>query len=117
MSQVIQAKIRKLTEIRTDSSQMLEALSTLASFYDKSEPGRFKTTIDARRELRSELEHQSFLLAEEFLASIDEFRQSIREVEELVEGVGSNCKNIKSRYIGDPNMNLTSSFNGITRIA
>ena len=59
------SRINKILAMRTDSVAMLQALDAISEFYGVN-------TVDARRSLRQDLEHQNIHLAKKFLSEFDQ---------------------------------------------
>ena len=71
MSLVLEKKLKKVLDLRTDSPAMIDALDSIAPFWGDN-------TLEARRNLRSELEERNVELANRFLEAFErEFDDSI----------------------------------------
>ena len=60
MSLVLEKKLKKVLDLRTDSPAMIDALDSIAPFWGDN-------TLEARRTLRAELEERNVELANRFL--------------------------------------------------
>jgi len=63
MSKVLQRRVKKALELRTDEGEFPVALETLATFYPDN-------TLHARQSLRGDIEQRHLLLASQLLSSL-----------------------------------------------
>ena len=70
MSAVLDSKLRKALDLRTDAPTMTDALDCMAGFWGQN-------TLEARRGLRTQLEHQNVVLAEDFIAAFSPLQVSV----------------------------------------
>jgi hypothetical protein len=102
-STVIKKKVKKVLDIRTDASAMVDALDAISTFYGPS-----GNTVESRRTLRADLEKQSALLSSSFLSAFDELHSKLQTVESHVMDLHENCEAIRSRlHVADE---TTSQF-------
>ena len=90
--EVLKKKLKKVTEMRTDSPEMLQALSSLASFYDPR-----SNTLEARRMLRADLEHNGLLLAQEFVRKFEGVEVQLNEVSMCLRGMSDEAGAARER--------------------
>ncbi len=83
---VIDKKLKKVMEMKTDSPQMIEAIGALSSFY-----GRDGNTIEARRSLRSQLETRNLSIAKDFLSTFEVTFNQLKAIE-------SSVTHLRERY-------------------
>ena len=81
---LVDSRINKVLDMRTDTVAMLESLDAISEFY-------VHTTVEARRALRQDLELQHIYLAKKFLLEFDEVRSRIERVEHVVHDLGEPC--------------------------
>lgn len=67
---IIDKKLKKVLEMRTDTPSMLESLDSLSSFYSDS-----GNTLESRRSLRTDIEDRGLDLAKSFLESMEEVEE------------------------------------------
>jgi conserved oligomeric Golgi complex subunit 6 len=84
MSAVLDQKLRKALELRTDTPAMLDALESMSSFWETN-------TLEARRGLRQQLENQNIQLAEDFISSFSPLQERINKVESDVLKLEGSC--------------------------
>lgn len=84
MSAVLDQKLRKALELRTDTPAMLDALESMSLFWDTN-------TLEARRGLRQQLENQNVQLAEDFISSFSPLQERIGKVESDVLKLEESC--------------------------
>ena len=60
MARILDKKLKKVLEMRTDSPEFIDSLNALSTFYGQGGTGN---TLEARRGLRSDLETRSLALA------------------------------------------------------
>ena len=87
---IVEKKLKKIQNVRTDSPDMLAALDALSTFYRGN-------SVEARRSLRADLEVQSSKLSESFLEEFKEFKQKIEMVDAYVNDLEKSCTAIRSR--------------------
>ena len=104
---VLDKKLKKATSLRTDTPEMLEALSALSSFYigDQNPSGN---TLEARRNLRGELEQRGLTLAKSFLAKIGDVKTKLDSASGKLAEVHSTCDVLLESI--DSTANATSGF-------
>ena len=90
MSAVLESKLHKALELRTDAPAMLDALESMSSFWGTN-------TLEARRGLRQQLEHQNVLLAEEFIAAFAPLQERVAKVERVVGSLETSCSSVAVR--------------------
>lgn len=90
MSTVLDSKLRKALELKTDSPAMLDALDSMTGFWGSN-------TLEARRSLRHQLEHQNVLLAEDFITAFSPLQQRITRVETVVSNLEESCSSVTQR--------------------
>jgi len=109
---VLKKKLRKVQEMRTDSPALLEALDALATFYvpestgDGHSDGEGKdgdaascawNTLEARRNLRSNLEERGLRLVDEFIAEFNPIDERINLLKENVDRVHDTCDELSRK--------------------
>jgi hypothetical protein len=95
---MVESRINKVLSMRTDSIPMLEALDSISDFY-------VSNTIDARRSLRQDLEHQNINLAKKFIAEFDEVKGRLDAAEEYSAYLEAACRKLADRVAeADENM-------------
>ena len=77
-SAVLDKKLKKVLELRTDTPVMLEALDCISEFWTDN-------TLEARRGLRHELEHENLVLSNKFIESFSPLQARIQEVDRVVD--------------------------------
>jgi len=82
---VLDKKLQKVLSLRTDSAEMLGALESLASFYSE------ENTLDARRNLRSEIEQRGLALSESFLGEMETIDENLSTLSLDVDKIVSKC--------------------------
>ena len=97
---IVDSRINKILAMRTDSVAMLGALDAISEFYGAN-------TVDARRSLRQDLEHQNIQLAKKFLGEFDQVRQHIQVVEDQANNMVDACNALASR-VSDADSNMKS---------
>lgn len=84
-------KLNKILESDLDSDRdTLEALEVLSECLDKN-------TLQARRNLRSDLERRSLSLNEEFLRCVEELVEQVKGLQEEAAGMKACCDDMQSR--------------------
>lgn len=95
---IVDSRINKVMEMRTDTAAMLESLDAISEFY-------VSNTVDARRALRQDLELQNINLAKKFLLEFDEVRHRIETVEDLSQKLEQSCGLLNAKVsAADENM-------------
>lgn len=94
------SRINKILAMRTDSVAMLEALDAISEFYGAN-------TVDARRSLRQDLEHQNISLAKKFLTEVDGIRQNIQAVEDRANNMVDACNGL-AKTVSEADANMKS---------
>ena len=89
MARILDKKLKKVLDMRTDSPEFLASLNALSTFYGKSEEGN---CLEARRALRSDLESRSLGLARRFLESFGGIKSQLEAVDVCVEELASQCR-------------------------
>lgn len=89
-SAVLDKKLKKVLELRTDTPVMLEALDCISEFWTDN-------TLEARRGLRHELEHENLVLANKFIESFSPLQARIQEVDRVVDKLDKSCSAVGSR--------------------
>lgn len=99
---VVDGRIKKALESRTDSVTMLESLDAISDFF-----GKQGNTVDTRRALRQDLEHQNIQLAKKFLVEFAEVREQMTVVEADIAMIESECSRMAAAVSSaDENMKL-----------
>ncbi|KAM7269052.1 hypothetical protein ACFE04_024549 [Oxalis oulophora] len=80
-------KLKKVMESRTDNPDLLSSLNTLSTFYTDNTP-------QARRNLRSSIEHRSLSINLQFLHASDAAQQALDRVEAEVTSLAHCCDEI-----------------------
>ena len=100
---VVDSRISKVLELRTDSVPMLEALDAISEFYTAN-------TLEARRSLRQDLELQNITLAKKFLQEYSDIKERVSTVENISLNLKKSCNELTNRIISaDENMKLFMS--------
>lgn len=95
---IVDSRINKVLEMRTDTAAMLEALDAISEFYTHN-------SVDARRALRQDLELQNISLAKKFLLEFEEVRSRIETVEHLSNRLEESCGLLNAKVsAADENM-------------
>eukprot|EP00639_Heterosigma_akashiwo_P023004 CAMPEP_0206417892 /NCGR_PEP_ID=MMETSP0294-20121207/37618_1 /ASSEMBLY_ACC=CAM_ASM_000327 /TAXON_ID=39354 /ORGANISM="Heterosigma akashiwo, Strain CCMP2393" /LENGTH=115 /DNA_ID=CAMNT_0053880835 /DNA_START=11 /DNA_END=355 /DNA_ORIENTATION=+ len=101
MSRVLDKKLKKVLEMRTDTPAMLESLQAISEFYDEG------NTFDARKSLRQDLEKQNYTLAVKFLDQFERLKVKLEAVEKNVSNLENGCEAISQRLAAaDDHMHL-----------
>jgi hypothetical protein len=87
---IVEKKLKKIQNVRTDAPDMLAALDALSTFYRGN-------SVEARRSLRADLEHQSSKLSESFLDDFQDFKEKIEMVDAYVTDLEKSCTAIRTR--------------------
>jgi conserved oligomeric Golgi complex subunit 6 len=99
---VVDGRIKKALESRTDSVTMLESLDAISDFF-----GKQGNTVETRRALRQDLEYQNIQLAKKFLIEFGDVRTQMTVVESDVCRVESECARMANIVSSaDENMKL-----------
>lgn len=64
---ILDKKLKKVLEMRTDTPEMLESLDSLSYFYTKE-----GNTLETRRSLRTDIEDRGLQLVKNFLENVKE---------------------------------------------
>jgi len=100
---VVDSRISKVLELRTDSVAMLEALDAISEFYTSN-------TLEARRSLRQDLELQNITLAKKFLQEYSDVKERVSTIENISLNLKKSCNELTNRIItADENMKLFMS--------
>ncbi len=91
---VLKKKLAKVTSLRTDSPEILQALGSLASFYDPQ-----GNTLEARRMLRADLERNGLLLAEEFVRKFEGVEEQLNEVSTCLREMSDEAEVARDRAV------------------
>ena len=83
---IVDGRIKKALESRTDSVTMLESLDAISDFF-----GKQGNTVESRRALRQDLEYQNIQLAKKFLVEFGGVRSEMSLVEADMDRVESEC--------------------------
>lgn len=83
---VVDGRIKKALESRTDSVTMLESLDAISDFF-----GKQGNSVETRRALRQDLEYQNIQLAKRFLAEFGNVREQMCVVESDMCRVQCEC--------------------------
>eukprot|EP00510_Aplanochytrium_minuta_P006040 CAMPEP_0184009698 /NCGR_PEP_ID=MMETSP0954-20121128/2767_1 /TAXON_ID=627963 /ORGANISM="Aplanochytrium sp, Strain PBS07" /LENGTH=127 /DNA_ID=CAMNT_0026289135 /DNA_START=157 /DNA_END=537 /DNA_ORIENTATION=- len=86
---VLEKKLKRVREMKTDSPEMLESLDALATFYVPS-----GNTLEARRNLRANLESRGLSLIKEFMNEFAVVQRRLDSVKQNVESIHSVCDNL-----------------------
>mmetsp|Transcript_10088 Transcript_10088/g.15282 ORF Transcript_10088/g.15282 Transcript_10088/m.15282 type:complete len:682 (-) Transcript_10088:85-2130(-) len=97
---VVDARIKKVLNTRTDSVTMLESLDAISSFF-----GKKGNNVEARRALRQDLELQNIQVAKKFLAEFDDVRNTVLSVDTNVRRIEQECQTM-SENISRANENM-----------
>eukprot|EP00618_Florenciella_parvula_P032517 CAMPEP_0119486988 /NCGR_PEP_ID=MMETSP1344-20130328/13211_1 /TAXON_ID=236787 /ORGANISM="Florenciella parvula, Strain CCMP2471" /LENGTH=355 /DNA_ID=CAMNT_0007521799 /DNA_START=59 /DNA_END=1123 /DNA_ORIENTATION=+ len=89
-SDLLDKKLRKALDLRTDAPAMVEALDSISGFYGEN-------TLEARRGLRHELEHQNVLLATQFIEAFTPLNDRLVEVDSVVGHLEQSCVAVSDR--------------------
>jgi conserved oligomeric Golgi complex subunit 6 len=92
---IVDARIKKVLQTRTDSVAMMESLDAISEFF-----GKQGNTVEARRALRQDLECQNVQLAKRFLAEYEDIRAQIQDLDQNVSKVQGECNNMAVRVAG-----------------
>ena len=90
MSLVLEKKLKKVLDLRTDSPAMIDALDSIAPFWGDN-------TLEARRNLRSELEERNVELANRFLEAFEPFREQLEKLDASVGELEGSCSAVMTR--------------------
>eukprot|EP00616_Rhizochromulina_sp_CCMP1243_P008845 CAMPEP_0118980786 /NCGR_PEP_ID=MMETSP1173-20130426/29108_1 /TAXON_ID=1034831 /ORGANISM="Rhizochromulina marina cf, Strain CCMP1243" /LENGTH=726 /DNA_ID=CAMNT_0006931157 /DNA_START=89 /DNA_END=2265 /DNA_ORIENTATION=- len=90
MSAVLDQKLKKALELRTDTPVMLEALDSIGEFWESN-------TLEARRNLRQELEHQNVALARQFISAFAPLEERLEKVGGVVDALEASCGTMATR--------------------
>lgn len=105
---IVDSRINKVLEMRTDTVAMLEALDAISEFY-------VSNTVEARRALRQDLELQNITLAKKFLLEFDEVRGRIEQVEALSTKLETTCAALNAK-VTEANENMKSFMEKATEL-
>jgi chaperonin cofactor prefoldin len=86
---VVDQRLRKLLEVRTDSPAMLEALNAVASVH--REGGAPLDSEGARRNLRSDIEHRGLDVINDFIARLAPVEERLLSFNSSVEELVASC--------------------------
>ncbi|GBG31894.1 Conserved oligomeric Golgi complex subunit 6 [Hondaea fermentalgiana] len=104
---VFRKKLKKVQEMRTDTPAMLDALDALAAFFPE------ENTLEARRNLRADLETRGLELVEKFVAEFEPIQSSIDVLSRSVEDIHLVCDDLVDRL--DKCAEETSKFKELTQ--
>jgi len=94
MERVLEQKLRKVVESRTDTPAMLEALQAIAAFYGQREGGN---TAEARKFLRQDLEKQNMVLCDRFLELFEVLQKRLAALDAHTASLEGHCQGIHAR--------------------
>jgi len=94
MERVLEQKVRKVVEGRTDTPAMLEALQAIAAFYGHREGGN---TAEARKSLRQDLEKQNMVLCDRFLELFEVLQKRLAVLDAHTANLEGHCQGIHAR--------------------
>ncbi|CAN0124262.1 unnamed protein product, partial [Discosporangium mesarthrocarpum] len=98
MSRVLDKKLNKVLEMRTDAPAMLESLEAISTlFAEHKDGGHGGNTLDARRSLRDDLERQNYNLSACFLKSFERLKVRLEGLDQYVTGLEDGCTSISER--------------------
>lgn len=86
---VLEKKLKRVREMRTDSQAMLESLDTLATLYAGAE-----NTIETRRNLRADLESHGLELMTEFMQEFEAVKGQFDRVKAEVDSIHQQCDSV-----------------------
>jgi conserved oligomeric Golgi complex subunit 6 len=104
---VLDKKIKRLMDMRTDSPEMLRALGSLSSFY-----GSKGNTLEARRSLRADLEQRNIELVKEFIESFSKTAEKLDVLDKTVRRVNETCVEMQKKL--EMSEQKTKAFSEIT---
>ena len=104
---VLDKKIKRLLEMRTDSPEMLRALGSLSSFY-----GSKGNTLEARRSLRADLEQRNIELVKDFIESFSSTATKLIKLDETVKRVNKTCIEMQKKL--ETSEKKTRAFTEVT---
>lgn len=93
---VVDQRLRKLLELRTDSPAMLEALNAVASVHRESGVDSVDTE-GARRNLRSDIEHRGLDVIQDFIARLAPFEEKLVAFGHNVDTLADACDRASRR--------------------
>lgn len=82
-------KVKKILEIKTETPELLNSLSTLSSFYTENTPA-------ARRSLRTTFEKRGLAINEKFLSAAESVIAALDEVQGHLNALSGSCANIST---------------------
>ena len=83
---VLEKKLKRVREMRTDSQAMLESLDTLATLSVGSE-----NTLETRRNLRADLESHGLAMMTEFMKEFETVKAQFDRVKGEVDSIHDQC--------------------------
>ncbi|CAM9805517.1 unnamed protein product [Choristocarpus tenellus] len=109
MSRVLDKKLTKVLEMRTDAPAMLESLEAISTLFAEQHleqekitkagtgVGKGGNTLDARKSLREDLEKQNYNLSACFLKSFERLKVRLESLDQYVTGLEDGCTSISER--------------------
>uniref|UniRef100_A0A7S0RHC7 Conserved oligomeric Golgi complex subunit 6 n=1 Tax=Chlamydomonas leiostraca TaxID=1034604 RepID=A0A7S0RHC7_9CHLO len=82
-------KVKKILDIKTETPELIDSLSTLSSFYNDNTPA-------SRRALRSTIEQRSLDINEKFITAAEAVIKVLDQVQGNLDGLSSSCGQISS---------------------
>lgn len=95
---IVDSRINKVLEMRTDTVAMLEALDAISEFY-------VSNTVEARRALRQDLELQNITLAKKFLSEYDQVCDRFEHVVSMSQQLDSTCAAVNAK-VSEADINM-----------
>ena len=84
---VLKKKLKRVSELRTDTPAMLDALESLSAFYGDN-------TVEARRNLRGDIEARGLALVDDFVRAFEPLHEHISSLDAGVQSVVQSCDEI-----------------------
>ncbi len=83
---IVDSRIKKVLSMRTDTANMIESLDAIAEFFVEG------NSVDSRRSLRPNIEHQNIEIAKKFLIEQEIVKTKLEIVKNNIREVHNTCQ-------------------------
>eukprot|EP00002_Diphylleia_rotans_P016583 TRINITY_DN3227_c0_g2_i1.p1 TRINITY_DN3227_c0_g2~~TRINITY_DN3227_c0_g2_i1.p1 ORF type:complete len:524 (-),score=100.60 TRINITY_DN3227_c0_g2_i1:1123-2694(-) len=101
MNATLAQKLRKVVDLRTESSDLQTALKTLSTFYASNTPQN-------RNNLRGEIENRGLIFSKQFLSEMQALHEKVHAIRTDVDAMAKSCDDMNQRF--EKNLETTKSL-------